>query len=43
MSYLEEQLNIKEGEPHYKAAMYVKWPVPAGLRLLDAFGGFARL
>ena len=24
MSYLEEQLNLKEGEPHYKAAMYVK-------------------
>ena len=24
MSYLEEQLNLKEGEPHYKAAVYVK-------------------
>ena len=32
MSYLEEQLNIKEGEPHYKAAMYVK---EHGLSLLD--------
>lgn len=32
MSYLEEQLNLKEGEPHYKAAMYVK---EHGLSLLD--------
>ena len=32
MSYLEEQLNIKECEPHYKAAMYVK---EHGLSLLD--------
>lgn len=32
MSYLEEQPDIKEGEPHYKAAMYVK---EHGLTLLD--------
>ena len=32
MSYLEEQLNLKEDEPHYKAAMYVK---EHGLSLLD--------
>ena len=32
MSYLEEQLNLKEGEPHYKAAVYVK---EHGLSLLD--------
>lgn len=32
MSYLEQQLDIKKGEPHYKAAMYVK---EHALSLLD--------
>ena len=32
MSYLQEQLDIKEGEPHYKAAKYVK---EHGMSLLD--------